>query len=80
MADTRAKAAAAGDLMTVAEFGARLKISRASAYRLIATGVVARTPVGVGGATRISEAAYEQYVADQTRPARQHARRGRKAA
>ncbi len=61
-------------LMTVAEFGRRLGVSRATAYRIVAAGYIDRTDVGRGKAnTRISEAAYTRYLAANTK-------RGRRAA
>ena len=62
-------------LMTVEQFGERLGVSRATAYRIVAAGLVDRTPVGPGRApmTRISEAALTRYLAAQTQ-------RGRRAA
>lgn len=55
----------AQQLMTVAEFGRRLGVSRATAYRIVAAGYIDRTPVGPGRApmTRISEAALTRYLA-----------------
>lgn len=65
----------AEQLMTVEEFGRRLGVSRATAYRIVGSGQVDRTPVGPGRApmTRISEAAYDRFVAARTQ-------RGRRAA
>lgn len=52
--------------MSVTEFGRRLGISRASAYRIVASGEIALTDAKATGKrprTRISEAAYQRFLA-----------------
>lgn len=55
--------------MTVEEFGRRLHTSRASAYRIVASGAVDRV-AGRGHRTLITEAALQKYLTRHTRPAR----------
>jgi hypothetical protein len=54
--------------MSVAEFGKRLGISRASAYRIVGAGQVDLTNVGTGKSPRIriTEEALKQYLAGRT--------------
>lgn len=63
---------AADKLMTVAEFGARLGVSRAAAYRLVAAGRITTVDVSCGGRPklRVTEAAFERYLAANTIPGR----------
>lgn len=52
--------------MTVTQFGRRLGISRASAYRIVASGAIALTDARATGKTprvRITEAAYQRFLA-----------------
>jgi predicted site-specific integrase-resolvase len=52
--------------MSVPEFGRRLGISRASAYRIVASGEIALVDARATGKkvrVRISEAAYERFLA-----------------
>lgn len=60
------------NLMTVAEFGRRLGIGRATAYRVVAAGQVDTTDVAVKGRPRlrISETAYQRYVSRRTEQGR----------
>lgn len=53
--------------MSVAEFGKRLGISRASAYRIVGAGQVELTNVGTGETPRIriTETALSQYFANR---------------
>jgi predicted site-specific integrase-resolvase len=53
--------------MSVAEFGHRLGVSRASAYRIVGAGLVELTNVGTGKAPRIriTESALERYLANR---------------
>ncbi len=54
----------AEQLMTVAEFAARLGVSRATAYRIIAAGHIDRSYTGPAKTIlRISEADYTRYLA-----------------
>jgi hypothetical protein len=55
-------------LMTVEEFGRRIKVGRASAYRIVAARQVDVTDVGTGDRPRlrVSEKALEKYVAART--------------
>lgn len=57
--------------MTVAEFGRRIGVGRASAYRIVAARKVATTDVGTGRRPRlrISEKALEAYIARHEEPA-----------
>lgn len=54
-------------LMTVEEFGRRLKVGRATAYRIVAARQVDVTDIAVKGRPRlrISEKALERYVASR---------------
>lgn len=54
------------DVMTVAEFAERLKISKAQAYKIVAAKLVDRTYCGKE--IRITEAAYVKYVRASIRP------------
>lgn len=65
----------ADQLLTIPQFAQRLGVSRATAYRIIADGLVDRTDVGRGRRpkTRISERAVAKYIAA-------HEIRGRRAA
>lgn len=56
------------NLMTVTEFGRRLGVSRATAYRKVAARQVATTDVAVKGKPRlrISEDALKRYIAGRT--------------
>lgn len=65
----------AAGLMTMTEFAARLCVSRATAYRIVAAGLVDITPVGLGPKPniRISEAALERYIERNEKPGRRAA-------
>jgi len=53
----------AAQLLTVPQFAARLGVSRRTAYRIIAAGLIDRSDVGRGKPkTRISEAALDRYL------------------
>lgn len=54
--------------MTVTEFGLRIGVGRATAYRHVAAGAVDVTDIGTGSRPRlrISEKAYEKFVARRT--------------
>jgi excisionase family DNA binding protein len=58
--------------MTVAEFGERLGISRRSAYRVVAAGLVDLTDVGTRARPRlrITEQALERYLERRRIPGR----------
>lgn len=58
--------------MTVTEFGRRLGVGRATAYRHVAAGQVDVTDIGTGRRPRlrISEKAYEKFVARRTEQGR----------
>jgi excisionase family DNA binding protein len=64
-----------GQLLTIPEFAARLGVSRATAYRIVADGLVDRTDVGRGSKpkTRISEAALARYIAKREKQGRRAA-------
>lgn len=53
--------------MSVQDFGRRIKVSRASAYRIVAAGLVELTNVGTGDRPRlrITEAALSAYLERQ---------------
>jgi hypothetical protein len=61
------RTAVAGErLMTVTEFGDRIGVPRATAYRIVAAGQIDCTNVSTGTQRpriRISEAAYKRYIA-----------------
>lgn len=65
----------AEQLLTIPEFAKRLGVSRATAYRIVADGLVDRTDVGRGGKpkTRISERALAKYLANREIPGRRAA-------
>lgn len=54
--------------MSVENFGRRIGVSRASAYRIVAAGQVALTNVGTGSRprVRITEAALDAYLKSRT--------------
>jgi transposase len=56
------------NLMTVEEFGKRIKVGRATAYRIVAASQVATTDVAVRGRPRlrISEQELKRYVDRRT--------------
>lgn len=66
---------AANQLMTITEFGKRIGVSQATAYRIVAAGLVDITPVGLGPKpnVRISEAALERYIERNEIPGRRAA-------
>jgi excisionase family DNA binding protein len=51
-------------LLTIPQFAECIGVSRATAYRIVADGLIDRTDVGRGGKpkTRISESALARYV------------------
>ena len=60
------------NLMTVEQFGKRIGVGRATAYRHVAAGQVDVTDIGTGRRPRlrISEEAYEKFVAGRTEQGR----------
>lgn len=68
-----AREAAAGErLMTVIQFGERIGVPRSTAYGIVAAGLIDWTNISTGKKPRIriSEAAFQRYVAARERKGR----------